>query len=308
MRLRIFTEPQQGATYDQLLAVAQTAETLGFDAFFRSDHWLAMGGVDGRPGPSDAWITLAGIARETKKIRLGTLVNSATFRLPGPLAIAVANVDQMSNGRVELGLGAGWFDDEHKAYGIPFPEMKVRFNILEEQLAIVDGLWRTTDGDTFSFSGKHYTVSDSPAWPKPVQSPPPIIIGGYGKHRTPQLAARFAAEFNMPFPNMPTYIEQVERVRAACVAIDRDPRTMRFTVAQIIACGKDESEINQRAKALNREPDELRQNGLCGTPSEIVERLNQWRAAGAETCYLQILDLADLEHLELIASEVMPNL
>ena len=184
----------------------------------------------------------------------------------------------------------------------------VRFNILEEQLAIVDGLWRTADGDTFSFSGKHYTVSDSPAWPKPVQSPPPIIIGGYGKHRTPQLAARFAAEFNMPFPNMPTYIEQVERVRAACVAIDRDPRTMRFTVAQIIACGKDESEINQRAKALNREPDELRQNGLCGTPSEIVERLNQWRAAGAETCYLQILDLADLEHLELIASEVMPNL
>lgn len=308
MRLRIFTEPQQGATYDQLLAVAQTAERLGFDAFFRSDHWLAMGGVDGRPGPSDAWITLAGIARETKKIRLGTLVNSATFRLPGPLAIAVANVDQMSNGRVELGLGAGWFDDEHKAYGIPFPEMKERFNILEEQLAIVDGLWRTADGEKFNFTGKHYTVSDSPAWPKPVQSPPPIIIGGYGKHRTPQLAARFAAEFNMPFPNMETYTDQVERVRAACVAIDRDPRTMRFTVAQIIACGKDDAEITRRAKALNREPEELRQNGLCGTPGEIVERLNQWRAAGAETCYLQILDLADLEHLELIAAEVMPKL
>ena len=308
MRLRIFTEPQQGATYDQLLAVAQTAERLGFDAFFRSDHWLAMGGVDGRPGPSDAWITLAGIARETKKIRLGTLVNSATFRLPGPLAIAVANVDQMSNGRVGLGLGAGWFDDEHKAYGIPFPEIKERFNILEEQLAIVDGLWRTADGEKFNFTGKHYTVSDSPAWPKPVQSPPPIIIGGYGKHRTPQLAARFAAEFNMPFPNMEIYTDQVERVRAACVAIDRDPRTMRFTVAQIIACGKDDAEITRRAKALNREPDELRQNGLCGTPGEIVERLNQWRAAGAETCYLQILDLADLEHLELIAAEVMPKL
>lgn len=308
MRLRIFTEPQQGATYDQLLQVAQSAERLGFDAFFRSDHWLAMGGVDGRPGPSDAWITLAGIARETSKIRLGTLVNSATFRLPGPLAIAVANVDQMSNGRVELGLGAGWFDDEHKAYGIPFPEMKERFNILEEQLAIVDGLWRTDDGDKFSFSGKHYTVSDSPAWPKPVQSPPPIIVGGYGKQRTPHLAARFAAEFNMPFPNIDMYVEQVERVKAACVAIDRDPRTMKFTVAQIIVCGKNDAEITRRAKAVNREPDELRKNGLCGTPTEVAQRLNEWRAAGAEACYLQILDLADLEHLELIAAEVMPSL
>lgn len=308
MRLRIFTEPQQGATYDDLLRVAQAAERLGFDAFFRSDHWLSMGGVEGRPGPSDAWITLAGIARETSTIRLGTLVNSATFRIPGPLAIAVANVDQMSNGRVELGLGAGWYDDEHKAYGIPFPPVKERFDILEEQLEIIDGLWRTPDGEKFNFVGSHYTVTDSPAWPKPIQSPPPIIIGGYGPHRTPRLAARFAAEFNMPFPLIDMYTAQVERVKAACVAIDRDPRTMKFTVAQIVVCGSTESEIAHRAKAVNREPDELRKNGLCGTPKEVATKLIEWRNAGAETCYLQILDLADINHLELIASEVMPLL
>lgn len=308
MRLRIFTEPQQGATYDDLLRVAQAAERLGFDAFFRSDHWLAMGGVDGRPGPSDAWITLAGIARETSTIRLGTLVNSATFRLPGPLAIAVANVDQMSGGRIELGLGAGWYDDEHKAYGIPFPPLGERFDILEEQLSVIDGLWRTPVDEKFNFSGKHYTIENSPAWPKPVQSPPPIIIGGYGQHRTPRLAARFAAEFNMPFPLMEMYSEQIERVKAACVAIDRDPRTMRFTVAQIVVCGKDEKEIARRAKAVGREPDELRKNGLCGTPTEVANRLLEWRNAGAETCYLQILDLQDIEHLELIAAEVMSRL
>ena len=145
MELRIFTEPQQGATYDDLLAVARRAEELGFDAFFRSDHYLTMGG-DGLPGPTDAWVTLAGLARETSRIRLGTLVTSATFRLPGPLAISVAQVDQMSGGRVELGLGAGWFEDEHTAYGIPFPPLGERFDRLEEQLAIITGLWSTPAG------------------------------------------------------------------------------------------------------------------------------------------------------------------
>lgn len=173
MQLRIFTEPQQGATYDDLLAVAQEAERLGFDAFFRSDHYLKMGDVSGLPGPTDAWITLAGIARETSTIRLGTLVTAATFRLPGPLAIAVANVDQMSGGRVELGLGSGWFDDEHTAYGIPFPPLGERFDRLEEQLAIVTGLWETPEGETFAFAGTHHTLVDSPALPKPVQRPRP---------------------------------------------------------------------------------------------------------------------------------------
>src|SRR5271170_8030422 len=155
MLLRIFTEPQQGASYDQLLAVAGTAEDQGFDAFFRSDHFLAMGGGDGLPGPTDAWVTLAGLARDTTRIRLGTLVTSATFRLPGPLAVSVAEVDAMSGGRVELGLGSGWFEREHLAYGIPFGTRGERFDRLEEQLAIVAGLWATPPGESFSFEGAH---------------------------------------------------------------------------------------------------------------------------------------------------------
>src|ERR687893_665997 len=169
MDLRIFTEPQQGASYEQLLAMARTTEEEGFDAFFRSDHYLKMGDVSGEPGPTDAWITLAGIARETTRIRLGTLVTAATFRLPGPLAISVAQVDAMSGGRVELGIGAGWYDDEHTAYAIPFPAMGERFERLEDQLAIITGLWETPEGETFSYTGRHYSVVDSPGLPKPVQ-------------------------------------------------------------------------------------------------------------------------------------------
>lgn len=182
MDLRIFTEPQQGASYDTLLAVAKATEDLGFDAFFRSDHYVRMGSGDGLPGPTDAWITLAGLARETKRIRLGTLMTIGTFRLPGVLAIQVAQVDQMSGGRIELGLGAGWFEEEHKAYGIPFPKEKV--GRLEEQLEIVTGLWRTKVGDTFDFHGKYYDLTDSPALPKPAQDRIPVLIGGHGATRT----------------------------------------------------------------------------------------------------------------------------
>ena len=190
MQLRIFTEPQQGASYDRLLAVARAAEDLGFDAFFRSDHYLKMGAVSGLPGPTDAWITLAGLARDTDSIRLGTLMTPATFRHPGPLAISVAQVDQMSGGRVELGFGAGWFAAEHEAYAIPFPELGERFERFEEQLAIISGLWDTPEGDKFSFSGTHYSVTDSPGLPKPAQRPrPPVLIGGTGARRTPRLAA-----------------------------------------------------------------------------------------------------------------------
>src|ERR1700722_7475549 len=167
MLLRIFTEPQQGADYGTLLSVAQATEQLGFDAFFRSDHYLSMGGP-GLPGPTDAWITLAGLARQTSRIRLGTLMSPVTFRLPGPLAITVAQVDQMSGGRVELGLGTGWFDAEHTAYGIPFPPTAERFGRLEEQLEIITGLWETPEGKRFSFSGSHYQLDGSPALPKPV--------------------------------------------------------------------------------------------------------------------------------------------
>ena len=307
MKLRIFTEPQQGASYAQLLAVAQRAEKLGFDAFFRSDHYQLMGDhFSGLPGPSDAWITLAGIARETSTIRLGTLVNSATFRNPGVLAISVANVDDMSNGRVELGLGAGWYGAEHSSYGIPFAPLGERFDILTEQLQVITGLWNTPHGEQFNFAGDHYTITDSPALPKPVQSPVPIIVGGGGPKRTPALAARFAAEFNIPFSGIERFSEQCERVRSACTAIHRDPKSLVYSSALVACIGANESEISRRAAAIGRDVEELRLNGLCGTPAEAIDRLKAWSAAGADRMYLQFLDLTDLEHLDLVAEQVMP--
>ncbi len=308
MRLRIFTEPQQGATYEQQLTIARTAEELGFDAYFRSDHYLRMGPGDPGPGPTDAWITLAGLARETSRLRLGTLVTPITFRLPGPLAITVAQVDAMSGGRVELGIGAGWFDDEHGAHGIPFPSARERFERLGEQLAIITGLWTTPLGQRFSFSGKHYQLADSPALPKPAQQPhPPIIIGGYGTKRTPALAARYAQEFNLAFAPLDVYRDRVARVTEACVEVGRDPSTLRTTAALVVCCGRDEAEFERRAAAIGRAPDELRANGAAGLPHEVVERLHAFAEAGAATAYLQVLDLDDLDHLRLVAAEVMPK-
>jgi len=309
MRLRIFLEPQQGATYDQQLGVAMCAEREGFDALFRSDHYLAMGGASGLPGPTDAWITLAGLARETSSIRLGTLVTSATFRRPGPLAISVAQVDAMSGGRVEIGLGAGWYLEEHTAYGIPFPELGERFTRLEEQLAIITGLWATPDGDTFSFEGEHYAVVDSPALPKPLQQPgPPVIVGGGGPSRTPRLAARYAAEFNTPFLPPEAAAAQFARVDQACEAIERDPATLRRSSALIVCCGTDDAEIARRAAAVGWSVEDLTTYGACGTPAQVAEKISAWGDAGAEVAYLQILDMNDLEHIELIGREVAPLL
>ncbi|WP_185996296.1 LLM class F420-dependent oxidoreductase [Nocardioides campestrisoli] len=308
MELRIFTEPQQGATYDDLLAVALEAEKLGFGAFFRSDHYVGMG-TEGLPGPTDAWTTLAGLARDTSTIRLGTLMTSATFRHPGVLAIQVAGVDQMSGGRIELGLGAGWFEAEHTAYGIPFPDTRERFDRYEEQLAIVTGLWRTPLGETFTHQGHHYTLTDSPALPKPVQQPgPPVLIGGRGKKRTPALAARYADEFNLPFVDLAETREQFGRVRQACEAIERDPATMTWSNALVLCVGEDEAEISRRAAAIGREPAELRENGLAGTPEEVVEKALAFAEAGAQRLYLQVLDLSDLDHLRLVAERVAPAL
>jgi F420-dependent oxidoreductase-like protein len=311
MELRVFTEPQQGATYDDLLAVAQEAERLGFGAFFRSDHYLAMGG-DGLPGPTDAWVTLAGIARETSTIRLGTMMTSATFRLPGPLAIAVAGVDQMSGGRVELGIGAGWFTQEHTAYGIPFPDTGERFDRFEEQLAVVTGLWSTPEGETFDFPGRHYRLEQSPALPKPVQRDghrggPPVIVGGVGKRRTPALAAAYADEFNLPFVDLATTEAQFARVRRACEEAQRDPAGLAWSNALVLCVGADEAELDRRAAAIGRDKAELRENGLAGTPQEVLDKVGAYAAAGAQRLYLQVLDLADLDHLRLVAAEVMPH-
>jgi F420-dependent oxidoreductase-like protein len=308
MDLRIFTEPQQGASYDTLLTVAKASEDLGFDAFFRSDHYLKMGSVTGLPGPTDAWITLAGLARETRRIKLGTLVSPATFRLPGPLAIAVAQVDAMAGpGRVELGLGTGWFGDEHTAYGIPFPDK--RFGLLEEQLEIVTGLWNTPDGATYSFKGEHYTLADAPALPKPVTKPhPPIVIGGGGPKRTPRLAARYASEFNTSFRPFDDSERLFATVREAVAANGRSPESMTYSAALVVCVGRDEAEFAKRAAAIGREPAELRENGLAGTPSEVVEKIGRYAGIGTQRIYLQFLDLADLDQLELIASDVMRQL
>ncbi|MET0765084.1 MAG: LLM class F420-dependent oxidoreductase [Blastococcus sp.] len=307
MQLRIMTEPQIGATYDDLLAVARRAEETGFDGFFRSDHYLTMGG-DGLPGPTDAWVTLAALARETSGIRLGTLMTSATFRLPGPLAISVAGVDQMSGGRVELGIGAGWFEAEHIAYGIPFPSVRERFDRLEEQLAILSGMWSTPVGETFDFEGEHYRLFGSPALPKPVQDGGiPIIVGGKGRTRTPRLAARYAAEFNVPFETVPENARLFAGVRAACDEAGRDPASLVYSSALVMCVGKDEAEFARRAAAIGRDAAELRALGVAGTPAEAVDALGRYAEAGAQRVYLQVLDLADLDHLDLVAAEVAPQ-
>jgi F420-dependent oxidoreductase-like protein len=308
MKLRIFTEPQQGADYETLRAVARATEELGFDAFFRSDHYLKMGDVPGLPGPTDAWVTLAGLALETSRIRLGTMVSSATFRLPGPLAICVAQVDQMSGGRIELGLGTGWFEAEHNAYGIPFPPLGERFDRLEEQLAIITGLWGTEEGKTFSYDGTHYQLTDSPALPKPAQRPrPPVVVGGAGARRTPRLAARFADEFNVPFRSVEESAAGYARVREACEAVGRSPSSMTYSVAQTVCCGKDEAEFRRRADAIGRDPEDMRENGIGGTPGEVAAKIAKFAEIGAERIYLQVLALHDLDHLELLASDVAPQ-
>jgi alkanesulfonate monooxygenase len=307
MRFRIFTEPQEGATYDDQLAVARLAEQLGFDAYFRSDHYISFTFGSGLPGPTDAWITLAGLARDTTTLRLGTLVSPLTFRLPGPLAIAVAQIDAMSGGRVELGLGAGWNDREHAAYGIPFPPTGERFDRLEEQLQIIRGLWSTPVGEHFSFAGAHYSIDNSPALPKPVQRPsPPIVMGGFGTKRTPALAARFADEFNVAFAPPDAYPEIAGRVAAACEAIDRDPASLPTSIANTVLCGKDDAEVERRAAAVGRDVATARLAPFAGTPAEVIDRVGEYRDHGATTVYFQVLDLHDLDHLHLLAEEVVP--
>lgn len=308
MDLRIFTEPQQGATYDDLLRVAKATEDLGFDAFFRSDHYLAMG-RDGLPGPTDAWLTLAGLAVQTERIRLGTLVTSATFRYPGQLAVQVAQVDQMSGGRVELGLGAGWFAEEHAAYGIPFPDIGERFGRLEETFDILTGMWATPEGQTYDYAGEHFTIENSPALPKPHQHPrPPLIVGGTGRKRTPALAADYATEFNVPFLSRAEAAEMYERVGDACEAVGRLRSGLTYSAALVLCVGRTEEEFRRRAAAIGREPDELRENGVAGTVDEALAVIESFRRIGADRIYLQTLDLTDLDHLELVASEIAPHL
>lgn len=307
MEYCIFTEPQQGASYDDQLAFAQTAERLGFDGFFRSDHYLRMGGGDPLPGPTDAWTTLAGLARETSRIRLGTLVSSVTYRHPGILAIQVAQVDAMSGGRAELGLGTGWFEKEHLAHGIPFPAK--RFDLLEEQLEIVTGLWGTPVGETFSFAGRHHQLVDAPPLPRPVQAPVPVIVGGAGPRRTPELAARFATEFNIGFQPEHVIAEKFAGVRAACERIGRDPGSLKLSVALPTLGGASDSELERRAANIGRTLDEVRgDTNIVGGRDEIVDKVERLVALGADRVYLQLLDLQDVGHVAYLGEDVLPHL
>jgi F420-dependent oxidoreductase-like protein len=305
VHIGVMVAPQQGASYDDQLAAARATEASGFSDFVRSDHYLAFDST-GLPGPTDSWITLAGLARETERVRLGTMVSAATFRLPGPLAISVAQVDAMSRGRITLGLGAGWAEQEHRAYGIPFPPPGERFERLEEQLAIITGMWRTPVGETFTFTGEHYQLVDCPALPKPVQHPyPPVIVGGTGSRRTPALAARFADEFNLPpFEGVAAAARAFARVRAVCETIGRDPTTLELSVTLTTVCGADQAEVDRRGAVS---PVQLEMADLAGEPDAVAEQLAAFRDVGATRAYLRLLDLRDLEHIDLLGVAVLPH-
>jgi len=305
MRVSLFTEPHRGATYDDQLRLARHAEDGGFEGFLRADHYQSMGADPGLPGPTDAWLTLAGLARETSRLRIGTLVSSATFRLPGPLAIMVAQVDAMSGGRVELGLGAGWLEREHTSYGIPFPPLGERFDRLAEQLAIITGLWSTPDGATFSYDGKHYQLLEAPALPKPVQRPgPPIIVGGRGAKRTPELAGRFADEFNMPFKTVAETAAAFDRVRAAS---KRYGRSVTLSAGIVVALGRTDAEAQRRAAPLHVPSALPPEDPVVGAPDALVQRIGEFAAIGATRVHLRVIDMSDLDHVELIASQVLPQ-
>ncbi|HEX9482445.1 MAG TPA: LLM class F420-dependent oxidoreductase [Solirubrobacteraceae bacterium] len=309
MELRIFAEPQEGASYEQQLGMARAAESHGFGAFFRSDHLLRIKPGSGDPGPTDSWVTLGALARETSTIRLGTMVTSATFRLPGLLAVAIAQVDEMSGGRVEVGLGTGWFEAEHRAYGVPFPPFGERFDRLEEQLEILTGMWSAPLGESYEFHGAYYDLEPGPALPKPLQRPhPPVIVGGTGPRRTPALAARVASEFNVAFMDVESTRARFAAARAACSAEGRDPGELVCSHAITVCCATDEAALARRAERIGRPVDDLRANAAAGTPAQVAVRLAEYRDAGAARSYLQVIDLGDLDHVALIGAEVMPLL
>jgi F420-dependent oxidoreductase-like protein len=300
-------EPRHGARYEQLLAFARACERAGFDAFFRSDHLFGVDPDDTTYRPTDCWTTLGGLARDTERIRLGSLVTAATFRNPGILATAVASADEMSGGRIELGLGTGWYAREHEAFGIEFPSVGTRFDWFEEQLEIITGLWRTVPGagDGFSFSGKHYQVKANRTPPRVTQAPhPPIIVGGTGPRRTPAIAARFADEFNTGYWG--DVAGRFAVFARACEAIGRDPDEARRSVLMQVACGRTPDEVERRAAAIGSE--RLRAHAVTGAPDEVTSRIREAIDVGVDTVYLHIFDIHDLDHIALFGEEVLPHL
>jgi F420-dependent oxidoreductase-like protein len=307
VKVRVLMEPRHGATYDRIAAMARATEDAGFDGFFRGDHYLGIDAGDPDYLPTDSWTTLAGLARDTSQIKLGTLMTAGTFRHPAVVAIAVATVDQMSGGRVCLGIGTGWYEREHQSFGIPLPPMGERFDRLEEAMQVITGLWTTPRGERFSFQGRFWQLDQCANFPVLVQQPrPEIVIGGTGPRRTPLAAARYADEFNSGGGSGTA--ERIARVRQVCEEIGRDPDTLRMSVTTQVICGTTRAEAERRLERLGAPGARMLANGVVGTPSEVVDALASFARDGCEIAYLHIFDIDDLEHLRLIGAEVIPQL
>lgn len=324
MRFALMIEAQQGCSYDDQLAIARRAEKAGFEAFFRSDHYTSFPGPADRP-TTDAWSVLAGIARETTRLHLGALVSPITFRYPGNLAKVIATVDQMSGGRIEVALGAGWNETEHLAYGLPFPPIEERAERLEEELAILHGLWTEPDG--WSFEGRHYAVGGSNFWPKPIDAPgrpradngaprPRVILGGEGSPRSMRMAARWADEFNLTSAGPERVADRFEKLAETCRAAGRDPSTMTRSAMVGVLVGRDEAEVAARGRTmmnlLEVDPakgsewfETRRGRWIFGTPDEARAMVRRFAEAGAERIMLQDFLPWDLEMVDLLGEELI---
>jgi F420-dependent oxidoreductase-like protein len=313
MRVALMIEGQEGVTWEQWLALAKTCEQSGIEALFRSDHYLSLSSPD--RAAHDAWTTLAGLAALTTTLRFGTLVSPVTFRHPSLLANAVGTVDHISGGRVELGIGAGWMDQEHHAFGFRFPPLRERLAMLTEQIEIVHRLWTE---ESVTFNGQHYSLEDCPAQPKPVQKPrPPLLVGGRAKPGTANPAARFADEYNVIGSSFDEYAEARRSLDAACERAGRDPKSLRMSVMTGFLLGADEADLKEKARAtLERwgsslSPDEAveryRNRGTAGTTDEFVDGLRRLEEVGVERIMLQHIRHEDLETVVLLGREVVPR-
>ncbi len=316
MRLCLMVEGQEDVSWDEWLALADACERAGFDGLFRSDHYLSVIGRRERAS-HDAIATLAALAARTERIRLGTLVSPVTFRHPSVLAKSMATIDHVSGGRVELGLGAGWNEGEHAAYGFEFPSLGTRMELLEEQLEIVHRLWTE---DSVTFTGRHYRLDDCPALPKPLQQPrPPLILGGSAKPRAVALAVRLADEYNTLLASIDDCRERKSVLVDACESAGRDPATLPLTLMATCVVGEDRTQLLERVRGVlevfgsgDEDPEvvlsERRERWIAGTPDEVVERLAALAEAGVERVYLQHLAHKDMEMVELIGEAVLPAL
>jgi F420-dependent oxidoreductase-like protein len=308
MRYALMIEPQQGLSYDDQLAIARRAEAAGFETLFRSDHYDSFPGELGNPS-TDAWTVLAGLARETERIRLGVLVSPVTFRHPGTLAKIIVTVDEMSGGRVEVGLGAGWNEGEHEHHGLPFPPIEVRAEMLEEQLAILRGLWQEPDG--WSFAGRHYTVPGSLFRPRPVQQPAPhVIVGGEGSPRSMRIAVRFADEYNVIGSAPERVADRFAKLDETARAAGRDPASLVHSAMVGTLVGRDPAEVDRRSAALlalfgEAEDgadwfDARRPRWILGTPDEARATVERFAAVGVARLVLQDFLPWDLEMIDLL--------